>query len=260
MPTGRHTRYWRGHGDGDLKSPMNHQKSDQKRGQTSDPKIHQDSSQNVSPGNRRMMEIQRVLGLQSLSIGVLGLLLVLTAVHILQGSPLRLPKKDKSNVQFDIQRKRLSQKKIEKPKPRKKKKSSQSRRLKPQLNMAHLSQGLDLGLDILGLTVGDSSLLSQEQTAMTQDVVDSLPVIQYREPVEFPDAAKDEGLSGTVVASLLVSPKGTVEQVKVLDASPVGFFETAAVHSLKRWTFSPAQYQGRPVAIWVKQRLQFKVN
>ena len=63
-----------------------------------------------------------------------------------------------------------------------------------------------------------------------------------------------------MTASVLVNDAGQVDKVKLLDANPVGVFEGVALAGLRKWTFSPAEYQGRFVSVWIKQRIKFQVN
>ena len=39
-----------------------------------------------------------------------------------------------------------------------------------------------------------------------------------------------------------------------------GVFDDIAVASVKRWKFKPAEYQGKPVKIWAKQKIRFELN
>ena len=124
-----------------------------------------------------------------------------------------------------------------------------------------MAGGLDLGVDILGLSAQDSGLLSQSgETAMTEDVVDQLPEVQYREPIAFPEQAKEKNINGHVTVNILVNKEGQVEKVKLLDSQPEGVFDQVTIAAVKNWNFSPAQYQGRIVSVWVKQKLKFQVN
>ncbi|MEM7646528.1 MAG: energy transducer TonB, partial [Pseudomonadota bacterium] len=132
--------------------------------------------------------------------------------------------------------------------------------LKPKMDMAFAASGLDLGIDILGLSSADSRLLSQSgDSVMTEDVVDRLPQVQYREPIPYPESAKEKNLTGHVTLNLLINKEGEVDQVKLLDSQPEGIFDQAAMQAVKSWSFSPAEYKGQFVSVWVKQKLKFQV-
>ena len=63
-----------------------------------------------------------------------------------------------------------------------------------------------------------------------------------------------------MTVNILVNKEGSVDKVRLLDSQPEGVFDQVAIASVKTWSFSPAQYQGRAVAVWVKQKLKFQVN
>jgi len=59
---------------------------------------------------------------------------------------------------------------------------------------------------------------------------------------------------------LLISAAGEIEKVQVLESSPAGLFEESAVQGVRNWRFEPAQYQGRSVRVWAKQRIRFDLS
>ena len=189
--------------------------------------------------------------------GFAMMLLVLQFMH----SPIVKRKiKEPSQVQFEVKKVKRKQQKIKKRKPKKKKMARRSQALKPRLDLAFASGGLDLGVDILGLTGKDSSLLNSGNAVMTEDVVDQRPQVQHREPIPFPELAKEKNINGSVTVNLLINEEGRVEQVRLLNATPEGVFEQVALDGVKSWSFTPAEYQGRFVSVWVKQKIKFQVN
>lgn len=190
-----------------------------------------------------------------------GFFLLVLLLNFMNGTISFQKKKSLSQVKFDPKKvKKKTQQKIAKKK-RPKKSRNKIKSLKPKMNMAFASSGLDLGLDILGLSSQDSRLLSQAgETVMTEDVVDRLPEAQYREPIPYPEFAKEKNITGYVTINILVNKEGEVDKVKLLDSSPEGVFDQVAMNSVKGWSFSPAEYKGRFVSVWVKQKLKFQVN
>ena len=172
-------------------------------------------------------------------------------------------KKEVKKTDFNIkkiQRKTKSAMKRPKPKP-KKQNTAQKNRLKPNLDFSALGGGLDLGLDLSSFHGGDSSLLGQDgDTVMTVDTVDVPPKIAFREAIPYPESAADQKVNGAVTVNLLVTQEGSVENVRLLTAEPEGIFEQAALDGVKSWLFEPARFQGKKVAVWVKQTIQFQVN
>lgn len=124
--------------------------------------------------------------------------------------------------------------------------------------------GIDLGL--LGFNVGqmndvDDSLIGNTGNAvMTADLVDVPPKAISHGAFRYPPSAKKNGIKGYVVLSILVSEKGSVDQVQVLESSPSGVFDAAALQGIRSWQFEPAKYQGDVVKVWAKQRIRFDLS
>ena len=124
--------------------------------------------------------------------------------------------------------------------------------------------GIDLGL--LGFGTGqigelDDSLIGDTGNAvMTADLVDVPPKAVSQSSFRYPPSAKKNGIKGYVVLSILVSEKGSVDQVQVLESSPSGVFDAAALQGIRSWQFEPAKYQGDVVKVWAKQRIRFDLS
>ncbi|MFN0317211.1 MAG: energy transducer TonB [Burkholderiales bacterium] len=72
----------------------------------------------------------------------------------------------------------------------------------------------------------------------------------------FPQRAREDLVSGGVTLELLINQQGAVEEAKVLEASPEGYFEEAALESFKAARFAPGYRDGIPV----RSRLAVKVD
>ena len=124
--------------------------------------------------------------------------------------------------------------------------------------------GIDLGL--LGFNSGamgdlDDSLIGDTSNAvMTADLVDVPPKAISQGAFRYPPSAKKNGVRGYVVLSILVSERGSVDQVQVLESSPSGVFDAAALQGIRSWQFEPAKYQGGVVKVWAKQRIRFDLS
>ena len=198
---------------------------------------------------------------QALGVAFFGFALLVLLLNLMNGEIQFSKKKTPSQVAFQPKKikKRLQQK--VKKKQKAKKRQRQARALKPKMDLSLAASGLDLGIDILGLNSGNSRLLSQQgDSVMTEDIVDRLPEVKYREPIPYPDSAKEKNLAGHVTVNILVNKEGDVDQVKLLDSSPEGVFDQVALTAVKSWSFAPAEYKGQFVSVWVKQKLKFQVN
>jgi protein TonB len=50
-----------------------------------------------------------------------------------------------------------------------------------------------------------------------------------------------------------------VDAVKVLQSKPGSVFDLAATTAVQRWVFAPATRNGQPVAVSLRQRLDFRL-
>jgi protein TonB len=152
--------------------------------------------------------------------------------------------------------------KIEKREPPK---PQRSRRNEPPLaNLDASLSGIDVGLP--GMDSNDLNSLQDELLGDTQDVVmtddsvDEPPRATRQMAFQYPSTARSKGVEGYVVLSLLISATGDVEKVEILDAQPSGVFEDSVLQGIRDWEFEPAQYQGRNVKVWARQRVRFSLS
>ena len=194
---------------------------------------------------------------------VFGLLFVFIVVIEMNSEGWSQPeKKQEATAQFDIQ-------KVAKPKPRPKPKPKPKRKPKPHRaaptpTLSSQLSGLDTGLEAFqtGDLLSDDALLGDvgKDMVMTDDTVDQPPQPARRSPIEYPKKARKLGVTGYVLMNLLINKQGHVEKVKVLESDPEGTFDDVAVAAVKTWEFKPAQYQGKPVKVWAKQKIRFDLN
>jgi len=77
---------------------------------------------------------------------------------------------------------------------------------------------------------------------------------------EYPAEARQRNISGYVTLKILVGVGGIVENVEVEESEPRGFFDQAAMKSVKSWKFEPAMIKGQIVAAWTSQKIKFELN
>lgn len=147
----------------------------------------------------------------------------------------------------------------EPPKPQRR-----SQTAPPMVSLDSSLSGIDFGIP--GLEAGnlndlqDQLLGDTNDVVMTDDSVDAPPRPTYQAPVSYPRGARSQGVQGYVVLSLLISAAGEIEKVQVLEAEPAGVFDQAAIEGVRNWRFEPAQYQGRNVKVWARQRVRFDLS
>lgn len=149
-----------------------------------------------------------------------------------------------------------------KPRPRPKPARRATRPRTPPPALAAGLSGIDLGMGgtptgaVKGLSdalIGDPGT----DLVMTEDAVDARPRRLRCPPAVYPPSARAKGLKGHVSLRLLIGPSGHVERVKVAQSEPPGVFEANAVKAMQRCRFEAATYQGRPVKVWARQRVNF---
>jgi protein TonB len=71
---------------------------------------------------------------------------------------------------------------------------------------------------------------------------DIVPLVRI--PPDYPARAQQRGIEGWVLVEFTITPSGTVQDPKVLDADPKGLFEDAALKSISRWKYNPKVENG----------------
>lgn len=115
--------------------------------------------------------------------------------------------------------------------------------------------GGDLGGDADGL-LGAEELA--KDMVMTEDAVDEPPKPLERPRINIPERVRARGITGRVVARILVGSEGRVEKIKITESQPPGVFDEGVKEALASWVFSPATYKGSPVSMWVNLPFEFR--
>lgn len=90
--------------------------------------------------------------------------------------------------------------------------------------------------------------------------VDVQPEMIYEEAPIYPKSAKGAGVSGTVWVKALVGTSGKVHEVKVARTSGSPALDSSAVQAAYRNRFNPAARDGKPVAIWVTYKVEYRTS
>jgi protein TonB len=62
------------------------------------------------------------------------------------------------------------------------------------------------------------------------------------------------------VVHIHVDQSGAVDDVRVIESTPAGIFDAAALDSVRAWTFTPATSDGQAIASWVRQTIRFALE
>jgi len=136
---------------------------------------------------------------------------------------------------------------------------------KPQLIEQLELPEMDAPLPNLALGDNFSTGLIVEAPSLPGTDGVSIPLSRYMVPLvrataPYPTRALQRGIQGFVELSFTVNEQGRVENPEVLYAEPEGYFERAALNSIRKWQYSPAMDDGVPVPVFdVRQRIVFEI-
>jgi periplasmic protein TonB len=78
-------------------------------------------------------------------------------------------------------------------------------------------------------------------------------------PPEYPENALMNGVSGSVLLTFTVDTKGSTRDVQVVQSTPRGVFDHAAVAAVKRWRYQPMVVNGAPVEVPTRTLVRFEL-
>lgn len=79
-------------------------------------------------------------------------------------------------------------------------------------------------------------------------------------PPVYPKDAVEKGIECTVDLRILVTEKGTVDEVEIAQSSGYPSMDEAAVMAVKKTRFRPAMKNSRRVAMWINYPIQFALT
>jgi len=83
-----------------------------------------------------------------------------------------------------------------------------------------------------------------------------LPKPVFAPPPKYPTDAK--GVSGWVDVEFNVNVDGSTSSAEVVGSQPQGVFDSAALHAVHTWVFSPDTLNGVRTRKRIRMRIQFK--
>ncbi len=76
---------------------------------------------------------------------------------------------------------------------------------------------------------------------------------------EYPSSALGHRITGSVLLTYTVDTSGVTRDVHVIEATPPGVFDDAAVSAVRRWRYAPMVVNGTPVEVPVKTQVRFEL-
>jgi TonB family protein len=75
---------------------------------------------------------------------------------------------------------------------------------------------------------------------------------------EYPKAAKQAHISGTVILQARIGTDGTIQDLKVV-SGPFQLLD-ATMHAVRQWTYKPYMVDGKPVAVETKIAVHYNLR
>jgi TonB family protein len=125
-----------------------------------------------------------------------------------------------------------------------------------------LAETHDAGTDDASINAVEQEMTTvQDNTKRASEIVPAgtLELAKYVSPT-FPVTARERGLSGWVDMQFVVTPNGSVSDVIITGAEPVGLFEQAAVDAVKKWRYKPVERDGHAVDQRARLRMKFALD
>ncbi|HET7226392.1 MAG TPA: energy transducer TonB [Candidatus Eisenbacteria bacterium] len=88
--------------------------------------------------------------------------------------------------------------------------------------------------------------------------VDELPEAILKVPPQYPQAARADGIQGTVIVQALVGRDGHVQDTRIAHSIPG--LDEAALTCVRKWEFKPARSKGQPISVWVTIPVKFTLH
>lgn len=112
-------------------------------------------------------------------------------------------------------------------------------------------EGLKLYAELADKTNPDPGVFNMSE-------VRTKPVLVYKEPVRYTDAARSHGTQGTVVIMMIIDETGIVRSPFAIQSLPDGLTESA-LRAASKMRWKPAEKDGKPVAV-IMWSVEFTFN
>jgi protein TonB len=76
---------------------------------------------------------------------------------------------------------------------------------------------------------------------------------------QYPATAQAQRIAGSVTLEFTVDTNGETRDVHVIEATPPGVFDEAAITAVKHWRYAPLLVDGAAVEVPVKTRIRFEL-
>lgn len=168
-------------------------------------------------------------------------------------------KEGRRNATIDFVRLKRDSRPVEKEREPPKREKPDQPPPPPEMNLAkNMNPGEAVG-EILPMV--DIGVELGKATKLGAGGGDSDVVPLVRVDPDYPPRAKQRRLEGYVDIEFTIGPAGTIQNPKVIGASPRGVFEQSALRAVRRWRYNPRIVDGKAVAMpGVQVRVRFELD
>lgn len=79
-------------------------------------------------------------------------------------------------------------------------------------------------------------------------------------PPVYPMLATRRGIEGYVTVEFIVTQKGLVEQIRIIEATPEQIFDKSVINCVSHWKFAPGTFEGLPIDTLARTTIRFKLE
>jgi len=102
--------------------------------------------------------------------------------------------------------------------------------------------------------------ISQSDQAGQDLVVYARPKYKENPPPHYPKIARRKGYEGTILLRVEVLENGKAGKIEIEESSGFKVLDTAALRSVKSWTFVPGTKNGKKIKQWVMVPIRFSLK
>ena len=125
---------------------------------------------------------------------------------------------------------------------------------------ADLAQAKRLGADPKDLAAVQQAQAGPRSAAAVDPATLAAGLKRLRAPApEYPDNALSQHVAGSVTLQFTVDVSGEPRDIHVVEATPPGVFDRAAIAAIRHWRYAPMIVNGAPVEVPVKTLVRFEL-
>jgi len=113
--------------------------------------------------------------------------------------------------------------------------------------------------DVDALERGVAAARPPATAAPVRVSADQLKRTRYFAP-EYPRDAVQQGIEGSVRVRFTIGTEGKVTEASVVQATPTGVFDRAALAAVRRWRFAPVVVNGSVTEAAMETTVSFKMD